>query len=167
MRIPALDIIVCLFAAGLVTGCAGSGGPDLSTTDKNFLGGIASYDLNHDDVVTCDEWRTAAGNLFNRADKAGTGVLTEADFETLGKIDRTYVGTFKVFDLNHDGKVEKKEFVERPNPAFTYADKDKDCKLTQLELATARNMSAPPPEPKAQDPTTAAGPSNPTGPSRY
>ncbi|HEY7647105.1 MAG TPA: EF-hand domain-containing protein [Hyphomicrobiales bacterium] len=167
MRNPALNFTVCLLAAGLVTGCAGSGGPDLSTTVKNFLGGIASYDLNHDDVVTCDEWRTAAGNLFNRADRAGAGVLTEADYEALGKIDRTYVGTFKTFDVNHDGKVDKKEFVERPNPAFTYADKDKDCKLTQLEMATARNLSAPPKEAKATDPNSAVGPTNPTGSSRY
>jgi EF hand len=164
MRVPTRTSIISLCVAGLIAGCGGGGsssGPELSVIDKGFLGGIASYDANHDDVVTCEEWRNAAARLFTRADKAGKGVLTEADFATLGQIDRTFIGTFQYFDANHDGKVEKKEFVDRPNPAFTYADKNKDCKLTELELATARNLSAPPPvaAAKATDPNIpSAGP---------
>jgi EF hand len=138
-------------------GCAGSNHPDIPVADKGFLGGIASYDKNGDSVVTCDEWRAAALQLFTRADTTGAGVLTEAEFQSLAKIDRTFESAgFKLFDANHDGKVDKKEFVDRPNPAFAFADKDKDCRLSTLELQTARNLSDPPPPPSSASATSAA-----------
>jgi hypothetical protein len=147
MRLRTAPLIVCLAAAGLAAGCASSGSsrPDISAIDKGFLGGIGSYDLNHDGVVTCDEWRTAATNKFTKANKTGSGFLTPEEFENLATSDRTFVAAnFKYYDVNGDGKVDKKEFVERPNPAFTYGDKDKDCRLTNQEQAEARSISAPP-----------------------
>jgi Ca2+-binding EF-hand superfamily protein len=170
MRIPTARLIVCLAASGLAASCAGSSGPEVSAIDKSFLGGIASYDKNHDGVVTCDEWRTAAANMFTKANKSGSGFLTEDEFQNLSTIDRTFLAAgFKYYDVNGDGKIDKKEFVERPNPAFTYADKDKDCRLTDLELLTARNLSAPPPPPApSQNPGATASPAGSGGPgSRY
>ncbi len=172
MRIPTAQLIACLAAAGLAASCASSSGPKISAADKSFLGGIGSYDQNHDGIMTCDEWRAAAAKLFTRANELGSGVLTEDEFQNLAAIDRTFlVAGFKYYDVNGDGKIDKKEFVERPNPAFTYADKDKDCRLTELEQLTARNLSAPPQQPThssvSAGPT--AGPSSgPTaGPGRY
>ena len=166
MRIPTARLIFCFAAAGLAASCAGSSssGPKISAIDKSFLGGIGSYDQNHDGVVTCDEWRAAAAKLFTRANKSDSGVLTEDGFQNLATIDRTFlVAGFKYYDVNGDGKIDKKEFVERPNPAFTYADKDKDCRLTDLELLTARNLSAPPRAPAPSQSAVTGGPS--TGPS--
>jgi len=144
MRIPTAQLIVSIAAAGLVASCAASSsGPDISAVDKSFLRGIGSYDQNHDGVVTCDEWRAAMAGLFTKANKSGSGTLNPDEFQTLATIDRTFlVASFKYYDVNGDGKVDKKEFVDRPNPAFTYADKDKDCRLTDLELITTRNLSA-------------------------
>lgn len=162
MRIPTVPLICCLAAAGLAASCGGSSGPNISATDKSFLGGISSYDLNRDGVVTCDEWREAAAKLFTRADKSGSGFLTEESFQNLTAIDRTFqVASFKYFDANGDGKIERAEFVERPNPAFNYADKDKDCRLTELEQLNARNLSGPPPSSNHSRATTGS----PTGPS--
>jgi hypothetical protein len=147
MRIKAVRLIFCLAAAGLTASCASSSssGPEISTVDKSFLRGISSYDQNRDGVVTCDEWRTAAANLFTSVNKSGSGVLTEDEFRNLATTDRTFlVATPKFYDANGDGKIDKKEFVERPNPAFSYADKDKDCRLTEPEMLTVRNLSAPP-----------------------
>ncbi len=164
MRIPTARVIFCLAAAGLAASCAGSSGPDISAIDKSFLGGIGSYDQNHDGVVTCDEWRTAAANKFSKANRSGSGFLTGDEFSNLATSDRTFLAaTFKYYDVNGDGKIDKKEFVERPNPAFTYADKDKDCRLTDLELLTARNLSAPPRAPAPSQSAVTGGPS--TGPS--
>lgn len=159
MRIPIVELGVCLIASGLAMGCAGSSGSSLSKVDQSFLGGIASYDKNGDDVVTCDEWRAAADRLFGRADKSGAGVLTEAEYRELGRIDGTFaVTSFTYFDANKDGKIDKKEFVERPNPAFNLADKDKDCKLNEAELLAARTASSKPPAPKKPSSTPSAIP---------
>ena len=159
MAYPAFRIAFCALAAAILASCASSSqGPKLSAADKSFLGGVGSYDKDKDNVVTCEEWRTAAASLFNRAGNGGD-VLTEANYKQLALIDRTYaVTSFKYFDANSDGKIDRAEFVERPNPAFTYADKDKDCRLTDLELKTARNISATPAQtsPSRRGPVTSS-----------
>lgn len=145
----AIQTIFCLAAAGLVAGCASSGAtaPDVPVIDKSFLRGVSSYDENHDGVITCDEWRAAAAKMFATANKSHSGVLTEDEFRNLAQIDRTFsVAGFKYYDTNGDGKIDKKEFVEHPNPAFAYVDKDKDCRLTESEQLAARNLAAPPVE---------------------
>jgi len=171
MRIPTARLIFCLAAAGLAASCASSSskGPEVSAIDKSFLGGIGSYDQNHDGVVTCDEWRTAAANKFTKANKSGSGFLTGDEFQNLATSDRTFlVATLKYYDVNGDGKLDKKEFVERPNPAFTYADKDKDCRLTDIEQLTARNLSAAPAAQAASSHSAATtGSSAAPGGSRY
>ncbi|WP_088346729.1 MULTISPECIES: EF-hand domain-containing protein [Rhodomicrobium] len=171
MRITTARLIACLAATGLMAGCAGSSGPKISAVDKSFLGGIGSYDQNHDGAVTCDEWRVAAANLFTKANKSGSGALTEAEYGNLISIDRTFqVATFKYYDVNGDGKIDKKEFVDRPNPAFNYADKDKDCRLTDLELLTANSLSAPPPQSQSAHARVTGAPSGTSaapGGSRY
>jgi Ca2+-binding EF-hand superfamily protein len=166
MRIPHARLIICLAASSLMAGCGGgSSGPSVSAIDKGFLGGIASYDQNKDGVVTCDEWRTAATALFKKANKSGSGFLTPDEFQTMGNSDRTFlVATAKFYDANNDGKIDQKEFVERPNPAFAYADKDKDCRLTDVEQLTARNLSAPPREtPPARSTVATGSPGGPGG----
>lgn len=151
MRIPTARLIICLAACGLAASCATpsstSSAPEASAVDKSFLRGIGSYDQNRDGVVTCDEWRAAAGGLFTTANKSGSGFLTEDEFRSMATVDRTFlVANAKFYDANSDGKIDKKEFVERPNPAFAYADKDKDCRLSEPELLAVRSFSAPPKE---------------------
>jgi hypothetical protein len=147
MRIKAVRLIFCLASACLAAGCASSNsaGPEVSTVDKTFLRGIGSYDDNRDGVVTCDEWRASAVNLFTKANKSGSGALTEAEFQTLATTDRTFLtANARYYDVNGDNKIDRKEFVDRPNPAFTHADKDNDCRLTEPELIVVRNLSAAP-----------------------
>jgi len=157
MRIPTARLLFCLAASGLVTSCATANSgtnptptasaapPQLSNVDKSFLRGINSYDLNRDDVVTCDEWRKAMTDMFTKANKSRSGFLTEEEYRNLAQSDRTFLtASLKYYDVNNDGKVDKTEFVDRPNPAFTYADADKDCRLTEPELTTVRKLSTPP-----------------------
>jgi Ca2+-binding EF-hand superfamily protein len=129
----------------ILTGCAGTGAPSTSSAEQSLLGGIASYDQNHDGTVTCDEWRAVAAKLFATADRAASGYLSQADFTTLSGADRTFLAAdFRFYDMNKDGKVTRMEFVERPNPAFELIDKNKDCRLDPAELAAARTRTVPP-----------------------
>lgn len=127
-----------------LAGCSSSGGR--SDADKMFLSAAASWDANRDDVVTCDEWKAYAGAVFDAADRNKAGALTPDEFKTLEAGDRMFsVADFKYFDVNASGRLDRAEFVDRPNPAFAIADADKDCRLSTLEMTAARNIASPKP----------------------
>jgi hypothetical protein len=122
----------------------------LSDTDKVFLSAAGSWDLNRDDIVTCVEWATYGAQLFDAADKGRKGFVTPQEFERIAGTDHMFkVANFKYYDADKDGKVTRTEFIDKVNPAFFYADKDKDCRLTTEELQMSRNLgrsdSAPKP----------------------
>lgn len=137
-------------AAGFVAGCSNSlpsltGGP--SEEDRVFLMAAGNWDRNKDGVVTCDEWKAYATELFNIGDAEHKGYLTPQDWTRIVAVDKMFVTVgFKYYDKNGDGKVDRAEFVDRPNRAFEMADRDKDCDLTTVELTGARTAGAPPPK---------------------
>jgi hypothetical protein len=45
------------------------------------------------------------------------------------------------FDANHDGKVTRSEFTDRPNPAFQLMDTGKTCSLNGDQIAGARSKT--------------------------
>ena len=49
----------------LLAGCSGSSLPEV---DRVFLSAAGNWDRNRDGVVTCDEWRAYAAELFDSAD---------------------------------------------------------------------------------------------------
>lgn len=129
-------------AVVLLAACASGGGR--TETDRMFLTAAASWDSNRDNTVTCDEWKAYAGSIFDGADRNKAGALTPAEFKTLEVNDRMFsVADFKYFDANGNGRLERAEFVDRPNPAFQIADTDKDCRLTTMETTAARNLGTP------------------------
>jgi hypothetical protein len=113
----------------LVAGCSGSSLPD---TDRVFLSAAGGWDRNRDGVVTCDEWKAYATELFNAADTNHDGILDRTEFQTV---------EFGYYDANGDGKVERTEFVDKPNRAFALLDKNNECKLTANQTAGARAHS--------------------------
>ncbi|MDX2264990.1 MAG: hypothetical protein NW215_08470 [Hyphomicrobiales bacterium] len=134
-------IIACVAACVALAGC---GGGSRSDEDRMFLTAAASWDANRDNVVTCEEWKAYAGELFDAADRGRTGALGPDEFKTLENTDRMFsVVDFKYYDASRNGRVERAELVDRPNPAFTIADANKDCKLSTLELTAARDLGAP------------------------
>lgn len=128
-----------LWVAALLAACASGG--SRTVTDRMFLTAAASWDANRDDVTTCDEWKAYAGSIFDAADRSKAGSLSPEEFKTLEANDRMFsVADFKYFDSNGNGRVDRAEFVDKPNPAFQLADTDKDCRLTTMETTAARNM---------------------------
>jgi hypothetical protein len=131
--------MVSLLTALLLSGCAGGSHlSGASEVDMAFVRAAPTWDLDHDGVVTCDEWKQYAGQLFSEADTGGKGFLTPEEFHTLEKSDRLFeLANFAYFDTQRSGRLSRAAFVDRPNPAFRLLDKRRDCRLTSEELRIA------------------------------
>lgn len=133
----------CAAAALLAAGCVTSG-PSVGDIERTFIIGAATWDLNKDGTVTCQEWKTYAGEMFDRADTGRQGFLTPEQFKRMEAEDKLFaVADFKYFDSGNKGRVTRADVVDKPNPAFTLLDQDKNCSLTSAELAGSRTQLQP------------------------
>ena len=123
----------------VLVGCSGSSLPD---TDRVFLSAAGGWDRNRDGVVTCDEWKAYATELFDSADANRDNSLDRTEYAKLVSTDRMFQTVeFGYYEANGDGKVERTEFVDKPNRAFALLDKNNQCKLTSDQTAGARAHS--------------------------
>jgi hypothetical protein len=103
-----------------------------------MLNAPPAWDANHDGTYTCEEWKAFMDRLFASADKGRKGFLTPAEFNAIKKADPSLADAdFGYFDENQDGKITRKEFVEKPSVFIMRFDKNGDCKVTQEELKGA------------------------------
>ena len=131
----------CLWAAAIsllaVAGCSSSS--SLGDVDTVFLSAAGGWDTNRDGVVTCDEWRQYATELFNGADGNGDGVVERTEYVKIINTDRMFQTVeFGYYDNDKDGKLTRTEFVDKPNRAFVLLDKSNECKLNSSQVAGAR-----------------------------
>lgn len=102
------------------------------------------WDANHDGVYTCDEWKKYADRLFTSADRNHDGKLDPSEFETVRKADATLADAdFGYFDENQDGKITRKEFVDKPSAFILRFDRNGDCRVTPDEIKAATAPRAP------------------------
>lgn len=140
-------VLLAVVAVLMIACSTGGPGAGINEIDRAFLVSIVSWDMNRDGSVTCDEWKTYARSAFTEADTNRDGKLTAAEFEKLVKTDRLFFyANVAYFDSNRDGFVDAKELIDRPNPAFSYLDSDKDCVLSSEEIARTRALTQAPPE---------------------
>lgn len=119
----------------LLMGCSNS----LPDTDRVFLSAAGSWDRNRDGVVTCEEWRAYAAELFTAADGNGDGYVERTEYPSITGTDKMFetVG-FSYYDADGDGKLTRPEFVDKPNRAFDLLGQAKECQLTASQVAGAR-----------------------------
>ena len=114
----------------------------LADTDRVFLMAAGSWDRNHDNVVTCDEWKAYATELFKSADANGDGVLDASEWGKLSSQDRMFdTADLAYFDGNKDGKVTVVEMTDKSNPAFRLLDTGNTCSLNGAQIAGARSKT--------------------------
>ena len=103
--------------------------------DAMLANGPPVWDANHDGVYTCDEWKKFMDRIFTSADRNHDGSLSPAEFEVVTKADPTLADAeFGYFDENQDGKITRKEFVEKPSAFIVRFDKNGDCRVTPDEI---------------------------------
>jgi Ca2+-binding EF-hand superfamily protein len=136
---PGLARRIAPMSALLLLAACSSSVPDV---DRVFLSAAGSWDRNRDGVITCDEWKAYAAELFDAADANRDGVLDRDEYNKIVSTDRMFeTADLSYYDANKDGKVSRQEFVDRPNRAFALLDKANECKLTANQVAGARAHS--------------------------
>ncbi|MDX2257776.1 MAG: histidine kinase [Hyphomicrobiaceae bacterium] len=128
-------------------GCGSGGGVNpfakASGPELIFISAAQTWDMDRNNVVTCDEWKRYTAELFAPADRDGDGALTAEEYKQLIAQDRLFEAAgMGFFDMNGDGKVSREELAGKPNPAFTMLDRDKDCQLTSNEMVQTRQIDA-------------------------
>lgn len=111
------------------------GPPGRGPAPDPFIAGMSRWDGNHDGVLTCDEWRQYANRLFTLADKNADGFLDATEFRRLQQLEPIFADAdISYFDDNHDRRVSRAEFVDKPSPFFARYDANHDCRVTSQEL---------------------------------
>ncbi len=134
--------VVCTLAMffSLLAGCSGS---SVGEVDTVFLTAAGSWDRNHDNVITCEEWKAYAGELYDGADSNRDGFVDSTEYGRIIGTDRMFQTVdLSYYDANGDGKLTRAEFVDKPNRAFALLDKNKECRLTGSQVAGARSGTA-------------------------
>jgi hypothetical protein len=122
----------------LLAGCSGSSS-SLGEVDRVFLSAAGGWDRNRDGLVTCDEWKAYASELFTGADANGDGAVDRVEYASIVSTDRMFQTVeFGYYDANGDGKLDRVEFVDKPNRAFALLDKSNQCQLSASQVAGAR-----------------------------
>lgn len=134
--------LLAVVAAG---GCSSSmnpfGGSSVSDVDRVYLAAAGTWDRNKDGIVSCDEWKAYANELFDAADANRDGALDATEFDTIARTDKMFVtADFNYFDTSRDGKITRQELVDKPNPAFVLLDKKNSCQLDSTELTGGRTF---------------------------
>lgn len=154
LRFKSSSSVLCAMVAGLMLSACSTtplpsigsinpfGSNALSDVDRAFLQAAGSWDTNRDNVVTCNEWKSYAEDLFNGADANHDDSLDASEWPNLLKVDRLFdTANLAYYDANNDGKVSRTEFVDKPNPAFVLMDKANTCKLDGTQIASARSKT--------------------------
>jgi Ca2+-binding EF-hand superfamily protein len=124
----------------LLAACSSTQG--LPDVDRVFLSAAGNWDRNRDGVVTCDEWKAYAAELFDSADSNRDGFLDRTEYAKVVSTDRMFETVdLSYYDADKDGKASRAEFIEKPNRAFALLDKSNECKLTANQVAGARAHS--------------------------
>ena len=112
--------------------------------DALLSNGPPTWDANRDGVYTCDEWKSFLDRVFTLADRNRDGHLDQSEFATVRKADATLADAdFGYFDENQDGKITRKEFVEKPSPFILRFDRNGDCRVTADEIKAGNAPKGP------------------------
>jgi hypothetical protein len=101
-------------------------------------------DANHDGIYSCDEWKSYLDRIFTSADRNRDGNLDPSEFATVRRADAALADAdFGYFDEDQDGKITRKEFVEKPSAFILRFDRNGDCRVTPDEIRATNAPKGP------------------------
>jgi EF-hand domain pair len=108
------------------------------------------WDLDHNGIYTCDEWKQFASRIFSLADRNRDGYVDASEFKTIQQAAPMFKeAELAYFDDNRDGRISREEFVSKPNPLFARYDRNGDCKVTPAEIKGSTDATQPSPKQRA------------------
>jgi hypothetical protein len=114
--------------------------------------GPESWDVNHDGVNTCDEWKSHLDRMFTLGDRNHDGRLDPAEFATIRRLDPALADAdFGYFDENQDGKITRNEFVSKPSEYILRFDRNGDCRVTPEEVKASAQKDPQAPQERPRD----------------
>ncbi|MPZ36459.1 MAG: hypothetical protein GEU95_00085 [Rhizobiales bacterium] len=114
-------------------------------TNDILLVSAPTWDANHDGTYTCDEWKQYVARVFTMGDRNRDGYLDSNEFKTIQQADKAFASADPAyFDEKNDGRVSRKEFVDKPSPFLVRLDKNGDCRVTAAEMSAARGSERQP-----------------------
>jgi len=141
--LAAAALLAAVVLAGCQSGNALFSGP--TQLDITFINAAQTWDLNKDNVVTCEEWKQYLATSFKEVDGNGDGALSRDEFARLAKQDRLFEDAdYRFFAPKADDKLTLVEMQERPNPAFKRLDKNADCRLVSDEMVRVHTVGKGP-----------------------
>lgn len=127
-------ILVVIPVLSACSGPSGAMRTEHLERDKSRI--MTQWDLNRDGKITCADALQKQKQLFIRADLDGSGTLEVEEFKQASWSNPAFAEEhLYLFDVNHNGNVSLKEFEERPNQKFLRMDKNRDCKISDKEIA--------------------------------
>ncbi|HEY4342521.1 MAG TPA: EF-hand domain-containing protein [Steroidobacteraceae bacterium] len=98
-------------------------------------------DVNHDGLISRDEYYAARGVRFGKLDRNHDGELNDADFPRLTKRGGSRAEKLhellQRIDVDHDGSVSRDEFVKAGEVVFNLVDVNDDGLIDKAELKQA------------------------------
>ena len=134
-------VLLCI-AAGSAPAQGGRGSETSTLTKYPGLDPLVAWaaiwgDSKSEGVYTCEQWKQYATKLFSEANRSHDGYLDTKEFEAVRKADRMLRDAdLGYFDDNRDGRVSRREFVDKPNPFFALYDKKGTCKVTLDDISS-------------------------------
>jgi Ca2+-binding EF-hand superfamily protein len=99
---------------------------------------FARMDRNRDSKISRQEYMNAARESFDRLDKNHDNALTRDELVSLNQKDQDML--MKEADINHDGRILKKEYEQFVEKQFSTLDRNRDESIDKGEW----NASKPP-----------------------
>lgn len=151
LRSPAMLVASALILSGLALVACGNSRDKINPEvwnpfsagpprDENYHGGPAAilrgYDTNKDGILTRDEFQAQLRAEFIAADTGRTGCLTNAEVLAINqkRIEADQSTATPLQDWNQDGCVNYQEFATAPASLFAQFDKNRDGRVSALEL---------------------------------